>query len=38
MSNKRKKQYAIAYLISQPVYLYAFQTLREQLKLVFPTR
>ncbi len=36
MPNKRKKQYAIARLISQPVYLYAFQTLREQLKLVFP--
>ena len=34
----RKEQYAIASLISQPVYLYAFQTTREQLKLLFPTQ
>jgi len=39
MPNNRKKQYAIARIISQPpVYLYAFQMLNEQLKLVFPTR
>jgi hypothetical protein len=37
MPINRKKQYSIANLISQPVYLYSFQTLREQLKLVFPT-
>jgi WD40 repeat protein len=34
----RKEQYAIASLISQPVYLYSFQTTREQLKLLFPTQ
>ena len=39
MPTNRKKQYAIARIISQPpVYLYAFQMLNEQLKLVFPTR
>jgi hypothetical protein len=34
----QRKKYAFARLISQAVYLYAFQTLREQLKLIFPTR
>ena len=33
-----RRKHALARLISQPVYLYAFQTLREQLKLIFPTR
>ncbi len=32
-----RKKYAIARIIYQPVYLYAFQMLNEQLKLVFPT-